>query len=82
MPRLTRLDFRVSAWTARGRDYFLFMTSLRVRDFGVNPLISHRRGSNHALMLRWGCGRMLLFGSGWVFALRDGLLNRIVSITA
>jgi len=35
---------------------------------------------NHALVVRWGCGALLLIGSGWVFALRDGLLNRIVRI--
>ena len=29
-------------------------------------------------MLGWGRGPLLLVGSGWVFALRDGLLNRIV----
>ena len=33
-------------------------------------------------MLGWGRGPLLLVGSGWVFALRDGLLNRIVRIAA
>ena len=28
-------------------------------------------------MLGWGRGPLLRVGSGWVFALRDGLLNRI-----
>jgi hypothetical protein len=78
MPRLARLDVRVFAWTAGWRDYFLFMTCLRVWDFRVNAPISDRRGSNYALMLGWGRGSLLLVGSGWVFALRDGLLNRIV----
>jgi hypothetical protein len=68
---LARLDVRVSAWTARGRDYFLLMTSLRVRDFRVNALISDRRGSNHALMLGWGSSTLLLIGCGWVFAGRS-----------
>jgi hypothetical protein len=58
------------------------MASLRVWDFRVNALIPYRRGRNHALMLGWGRGPLLLVGSGWVFALRDGLLNRIVRITA
>ena len=80
--RLARLDVRVSAWTARWRDYFLLMTSLRVWDFSVDALISHRRGRDHALMLGWWRGPLLLVGSRWVFALRDGLLNRIVRITA
>jgi hypothetical protein len=57
------------------------MTSLGVRDFGVNALIPHRRGRNYALMLGWGCGPLLLIGSGWILALRDGLLNRIVRTT-
>ena len=65
-----------------GRDYFLLMTSLRVRNFRVNALISDRRGRDHALMLGWGRGPLLLVGSRRVFALRDGLLNRIVRITA
>ena len=78
---LARLDVRVSAWTARGRDYFLLMTSLRVRDFCVNALISDRRGSNHALMFGWGRSTLLLIGCRWVFPLRDALLNRIVRIT-
>ena len=80
--KLARLDVRVAAWTARWRDYFLLMTSLGVWDFRVDALISDRRGRDHALMLGWGCGPLLLVGSGWVFALRDGLLNRIVRITA
>jgi hypothetical protein len=58
------------------------MASLRVGDSRVNALIPYRRGRNHALMLGWGRGPLLLVGSGWVFALRDGLLNRIVRITA
>ena len=33
-------------------------------------------------MLGWGRCPLLLVGSGWVFALRDGLLNHIVRITA
>ena len=33
-------------------------------------------------MLGWGCGPLLVIGSGWVLALRDGLLNRIVRTTA
>ena len=33
-------------------------------------------------MLEWGRSTFLLIGSGWVLALRDGLLNRIVRITA
>jgi hypothetical protein len=79
---LARLDVRVSAWTARGRDYFLLMPSLGIWDFRVNALIPHWRGRNHALMLGWGCGPLLVIGSGWVLALRDGLLNRIVRATA
>src|SRR6476660_4485045 len=79
---LARLDVRVSAWTARWRDHFLLMASLRVRDFRVNALIPYRRGRNHAFMLGWGRGPLLLVGSGWVVALRDGLLNHIVPITA
>jgi hypothetical protein len=58
------------------------MTSFWVWDFRVDALISDRRGRNHPLMLGWGRGPLLLVGSGWVFALRDGLLNRIVRITA
>ena len=81
MPRLARLDVRVSAWTARWRDHFLIVANLRVRGFRVDALISDRRGRNHALMLGWGRGPLLLVGSGWVFALRNGLLNRIVRIT-
>ena len=54
MPRLARLDLRVSAWTAGWRDHFLLITRLRVRHFHVNALISDRRGNNHALMLGWG----------------------------
>ena len=46
---LARLDVRVSAWTARWRDHFLLMASLRVRDFRVNALISDRRGRNQPL---------------------------------
>jgi hypothetical protein len=78
---LARLDVRIAAWTARWRDYFLLMTSLRVRNLRVNALIPHRRGRNDALMLGWGCGPLLLIGSGWILALRDGLLNRIVRTT-
>ena len=33
-------------------------------------------------MLGWGCGPLLVIGSGWVLALRDGLLDRILLITA
>jgi hypothetical protein len=55
------------------------MTSLRVRDFRVNAFISDRRGRNHALMLGWWRGLLSLIGSGWVFALRDGLLVRITA---
>jgi hypothetical protein len=55
------------------------MTSLRVRDFRVNALISHRRGRNYPLVLGWGSSPLLLIGCQWVFALRDALLNRIVS---
>ena len=79
---LARLDVRIAAWTARWRDYFLLMTSLGVWDFRVDALISDRRGRDHPLMLGWGRGPLLLVGSGWVFALRDSLLNRIVRITA
>ena len=79
---LARLNVWVSAWTARRRDHFLLMTSLRVWDFRVNALISDWRGRNHALMLGWGCGPLLVIGSGWVLALRDGLLDRILRITA
>jgi hypothetical protein len=75
---LARLHVRVSARAARRGDHFLLMTSLGIWDFRVNALISHRRGRNHALMLGWGCGPLLVIGSGWVLALRDGLLNRIV----
>ena len=28
-------------------------------------------------MCGWGCGALLLVGSGWVLALRDGLLDRL-----
>ena len=79
---LARLDVRVAPWAARWRDHFLLMTGLGVWDFRVNALISDRRGRNHALMLGWGRGPLPLVGSRWVFALRDGLLNRIVRITA
>src|SRR4029078_6546035 len=79
---LARLDVRVSAWTARWRDHFLLMASLRVWDFRVNALIPYRRGRNHAFMLGWGRGPLFLVGSGWVVALRDCLLNHIVPITA
>ena len=58
------------------------MTSLGIGDFRVNALIPHLRGRNHALMLGWGCGPLLLIGSGWVFALRNGLFNRIGRTTA
>jgi hypothetical protein len=74
---LAGLDVRVG----RG-DHLLLMTSLGVWDFSVNALIPHRRGRNHALMFGWGCGPLLLIGTGWVLALRDGLLNRIVRTTA
>jgi hypothetical protein len=57
------------------------MTGFWVWDFSVDALISDRRGRDHALMLGW-CSPLLLIGSRWVFALRDGLLNRIVRITA
>jgi hypothetical protein len=78
---LAGLDVRVSAWAARWRDHFLLMASLGIWDLGVNALIPHRRGRNHPLMFGWGCGPLLLVGSGWVVALRDGLLNRIVRTT-
>jgi hypothetical protein len=42
------------------------------------PLISDRRGSNHALMLGWGRSTLLLIGCRWVFALRD-LFSTVVS---
>ena len=80
--RLSRLDVWVSAWTARWRDYFLLMTSLGVWDFRVNALIPEPEGEESRLMLGWWRGPLLLIGSRWVFALRDGLLNRIVRITA
>ena len=57
------------------------MTSLRVRDFRVNALISDRRGSNHALVLGWRRKRLLIIACRWISALRDALLNRIVRIT-
>jgi hypothetical protein len=75
---LARLDVRVSAWTARWRDHFLLMASLRVWDFRVNALIPYRRGRNNALMLGWGSSMLLVIGCRWVFALRDAVLNRIV----
>ena len=56
------------------------MTSLKVRDFRVNALISHRRGSNHALMLGGESSTLLLIGCRWVFALRDALVNRIEAV--
>jgi|SoiMethySBSTD1v2_1073268.scaffolds.fasta_scaffold142819_3 hypothetical protein len=62
-----------STFGSGGVDHFLLMTRLGVWDFGVNALIPHRRGRNHALMLGWGCGPLLVIGSGWVLALRDGL---------
>ena len=68
MPRLARLDVRVSAWTAGWRDHFLLMTRHRVWDFRVNAPISDRRGSNYALMLGWGRSTVLLIASRRVFA--------------
>jgi hypothetical protein len=74
---LVLLDVRVFAWTYRWRDDLLLMTLFWVWDCRVNALISDRRGKDHALMLGWGRGALLLIGSGWVVALRDGLLDCI-----
>ena len=71
------LDVRVFAWTYRWRDDLLLMTRFWVWDCRVNALISYLRGKDHALMLGWGRGALLLIGSGWVVALRDGLLDCI-----
>ena len=81
---IQKCRWRSAGLDVRGRrgDHFLLVASLRVWDFRVNALIPHRRGRNHALMLGWWCGPLLVIGSGWVLALRDGLLNRIVRATA
>ena len=76
------MGIRGARRSGQGEDHFLLVTSLRVRDFRVNAFIPSRRRRNNALMLAWGCGPLLFIGSRQVFALRDGLLNRIVRFTA
>jgi hypothetical protein len=70
-----RLDCQVE-------DHFLLMASLRVWDFRVNALISYRRGRKSRLYAGLGARSPAPRRFRWVFALRDGLLNRIVRITA
>ena len=63
-----------------GGNHFLVMTSLWVGDFRINALIAHRRWRDYALVLgRWR-GLLFLVGSGWVFALRNGLVPRFAHV--
>ena len=41
----------ISTWHLGWRDHFLIMSGLRVRDLGVNVLITDRRWLDHTLML-------------------------------
>jgi hypothetical protein len=45
-----RRDARRFVWR-RWRDYFLFMTSFRVRGFGMDFFIANRRWGDHLLIL-------------------------------
>ena len=77
---LPRFDVWVSPGAARRRNHFLVMTSLWVGDFRINALIAHRRWRDYALVLgRWR-GLLFLVGSGWVFALRNGLVPRFAHV--